>query len=161
MGADRNTMIQENRQICIQFQLLADHTMAQKGLTAVQARILLYILSHSEEGTSLTRIQQEFGCSKAALSELVKQLRKKGYVRSEPSQRDNRCKILLGTDKGKQVRDFLNGSFHRATEQLYSGFSPEELAILDRLQKMQLNNLSAMRQSGNDNSNHNKEVSKS
>ncbi len=161
MEADRSVMIQQNRQISIQFELLANHATARQGLTAVQARILLYILTHSEKGTSLTHIQQQFGCSKAALSELVKQLRKKGYVRSELSEQDNRCKILVGTDKGEQVRDFLSSSIHSAIEQLYNGFSPEELAALDRLQKMLLDNLSAMRQSDSDNSNYNKEVSKS
>jgi len=52
-------------------------------------------------------------------------------------------------------RTFLDRAICEAQNQLYSGFSPEELATLDRLQKKMLRNLSALTQ------NHSKEVSKS
>ena len=91
----------------------------------------------------------------AALSGLVKRLREKDYVRVEPCARDDRKKFLFGTDKGKEVRDFLNRSIVSAQDQLYSGFSLDELATLDRLQKKMLRNLSALTQQNS------KEVSKS
>ena len=110
----------------------------------------------------------------AAMSGLVKRLREKDYVRVEPCARDDRKKILFGTDKGKEAREFLDRAICEAQNQLYSGFSPEELATLDRLQKKMLpgfspeelatldrlqkkmlQNLSALTQ------NHSKEVSKS
>ena len=136
MEVNRSVLIQENRQINIQLEQSGNRAMAQKGLTAIQAHILLYILDHSDRGISLTDIHREFGYSMAAMSGLVKRLREKDYVRVEPCARDDRKKIL-----------FQN--------QLYSGFSPEELATLDRLQKKMLRNLSALTQ------NHSKEVSKS
>ena len=91
----------------------------------------------------------------AAMSGLVKRLREKDYVRVEPCARDDRKKILFGTDKGKEAREFLDRAICEAQNQLYSGFSPEELATLDRLQKKMLQNLSTLTQ------NHSKEVSKS
>ena len=36
MEVDRNTMIQENRQINIQLEQMGSRLMAQKGLTAIQ-----------------------------------------------------------------------------------------------------------------------------
>ena len=45
----------------------------------------------------------------------------------------------------KTVREFLDRSILRAQDQLYQGFSQEELATLDRLQKKMLKNLSAWR----------------
>ena len=147
METDRNAMVRDNRQISIQLELLANRVMAQKGLTTIQAHMLLYILAHSAQGTSLTDIHREFGYSMAALSGLVKRLREKGYVRVEPCVRDDRRKLLFGTRKGEEVRDFLDRTILRAQDQLYREFSAQELAELDRLQKKMLHNLSELTQS--------------
>ena len=80
MEVNRTVLIQENRQINIQLEQAGNRAMAQKGLTAIQAHVLLYILDHSEQGISLTDIHREFGYSMAAMSGLVKRLREKEYV---------------------------------------------------------------------------------
>ena len=147
METDRSAMVRDNRQISIQLELLANRVMAQKGLTTIQAHMLLYILAHSAQGTSLTDIHREFGYSMAALSGLVKRLREKGYVRVEPCVRDDRRKLLFGTRKGEEVRDFLDRTILRAQDRLYREFSAQELAELDRLQKKMLHNLSELTQS--------------
>ena len=146
MDVDRSVMIQENRQISIQLEQLANRAMARRGLTAPQAHMLLYILAHSEAGTSLTDIHQKFGYSMAALSGMVKRLREKGYVRVEPCAQDDRKKILFGTGKGEALQEALDHLMCRSQDWLYSGFSQEDLATLDRLQKKMLRNLSAMTQ---------------
>ena len=145
MDVDRTEMIRVNRQINIQLERAATQTIAQKGLTGIQGHLLLCILAHSDKGMSLTDIHQEFGYSMAALSGLVKRLREKGYVRVEPCAQDDRRKLLFGTGKGEEVREFLDRSILRAQDQLYQGFSQEELATLDRLQKKMLKNLSVWR----------------
>ena len=145
MEVNRTVLIQENRQINIQLEQAGNRAMAQKGLTAIQAHVLLYILDHSERGISITDIHREFGYYMAAMSGLVKRLREKDYVRVEPCVEDDRRKILFGTHKGEEVREFLDRSILRAQDQLYQGFSQEELATLDRLQKKMLKNLSAWR----------------
>ena len=147
METDRSAMVRDNRQISIQLELLANRVMAQKGLTTIQAHMLLYILAHSAQGTSLTDIHREFGYSMAALSGLVKRLWEKGYVRVEPCVQDDRRKLLFGTRKGEEVRDFLDRTILRAQDQLYREFSAQELAELDRLQKKMLHNLSELTQS--------------
>ena len=73
--ADRSTITRDNRRISVQMQQQADRTFTEKGLTSVQAHLLLYILKHSEKGISLTEIHREFGYSMAALSSLVKRLK--------------------------------------------------------------------------------------
>ena len=95
METDRSAMVRDNRQISIQLELLANRVMAQKGLTTIQAHMLLYILAHSAQGTSLTDIHREFGYSMAALSGLVKRLAEKGYVRVEPCVRDEPAQAAL------------------------------------------------------------------
>ena len=146
MDVDRNQLVRDNRQINIQLEQAANRAMAQKWLTGIQAHLLLYILAHSERGISLTDIHREFGYSMAALSSLVKRLREKDYVRAEPCAQDDRRKLLFGTGKGEEVRDFLDRTILQAQDRLYSGFSPADLAALDRLQKKMLENLSTWRQ---------------
>ena len=77
----------------------------------------------------------------------MKRLREKGYVRVEPCVQDDRRKLLFGTRKGEEVRDFLDRTILRAQDQLYREFSAQELAELDRLQKKMLHNLSELTQS--------------
>ena len=146
MEIDRSELIRDNRQINIQMERAANQIIAREGLTGIQAHLLLYILAHSERGISLTDIHREFGYSMAALSSLVKRLREKDYVRVEPCAQDDRRKLLFGTGKGEEVRDFLDRTILQAQDRLYSGFSPADLAALDRLQKKMLENLSTWRQ---------------
>ena len=143
MEINRIELIQDNRQINIRLEQAANQVIAQKGLTGIQAHLLLYILDHSEAGTSLTEIHRAFGYSMAAMSGLVKRLREKCYVRVEPCALDDRKKLLFGTEKGAQVREFLDRAILQAQDRLYDGFSQEELAVLCRLQKKMLRNLSA------------------
>lgn len=143
MEVDRSTMVRDNRQISIRLELVANKWIAQEGLTAAQGQVLLYILQHSDVWSSLTSIHQEFGCSMAALSGLLKRLREKGYVRVEPCAADDRRKLLFGTEKGERVQEFLDRAMGDLLDQLYHGFSQEELELLDCLQKKMLRNLSA------------------
>lgn len=142
MEADRDTMARDNRQISIQLELRANEVLAQKGLTAMQAHMLLYILRHSEEGASLTTIHRESGYSMASLSGLLKRLREKGYVRVERCAGDDRRKLLFATEKGRAVRESLDRSIQAVQARLYDRFTPEELTELDRMQKKMLHNLS-------------------
>lgn len=144
MGEDLRRMARKNRQISIQLELLANRALAQTGITAVQADVLLFILNHAEEGTSLTDIHQAFGYSMAAISSLLKRLREKGYVRVEHCREDDRRKLLFGTEKGKQVREFLDCAICTAQEQLCCGFSAEELNVLEQMQQKMLGNLSQL-----------------
>lgn len=147
MIRDRTRLAADNRQISIQLERMANRVMARRELTGAQGRMLLYILEHSDAGTSLTQIHNAFGYSKPALSEILKRLREKDYVRSERCAQDDRKKLLFGTDKGRQVKAFLDVAFCQACDQLYLGFSPGDLAQLDRFQQRMLRNLSRMKHS--------------
>lgn len=144
MDSDRDVLVQDNRKISIRLEQLCNHTMAQRGLTACQARILLYILCHSGEEISLTDLHRRFGYSMAALSAQIKHLRGKGYLQAVPCADDDRRKLLTGTAKGREVQQFLDCSLHQVQAQLYENFSQAELNTLDCLQKKMLRNLSAL-----------------
>ena len=138
---DCEQLVQDNRQICLRMERLANRFMEAEGLTAVQGHLLLYILLKGDSGTSLTAIHREFGYSKATLSNMLKRLREKGYVRVASCAGDDRFKLLFATEKGEQVRAFLETAIRDVQQQVYGCFSEQELSTLDRLQKKLLQNL--------------------
>lgn len=145
-AAKQRQILRENRWICIQMEQYVNRCLAPVDLTATQAYILLYILRHSDQGTSLTAIHREFGYSMPTLSGMLKRLRSKGYVRVEHCDGDDRRKLLFGTEKGQRMRDSLEGTIRYLQERLCDRFSQEELEALSRLQGKMLENLSALRE---------------
>ena len=141
MDVDLGEMVRDSRCISIQLQSRGNRSLAQEGLTEVQARVLLFIMAHAPEGVSPTDVHRELNFSLAAASGIIKRLREKGYVRVEAYRLDERRKLLFATDKGRRARDVMDAALRAIPEQLYRGFTPEELGTLMRLQKKMLANL--------------------
>ena len=142
MKADRKTLVLENRRISILLDAKTERATAQEGLSATQTHMLLYILRHTPQGTSLTDIHQACGYSMATLSNILKRLRQNGYVRVEPCETDNRRKLLFATEKGARLEQFLAGVISDTCNQVYQDFTESELQQLDYLQKKMMRNLS-------------------
>lgn len=140
----KERILRDNRRISIQVEQWINSTMALWGLTAAQVQVLLYVLGHNGQGTSLTQIHQEYGYSMAALSCIVKRLREKGYIRVEPWAGDERRKLLFATQAAQELQHHLDHSTQRLHQQLYRDFTPQELCELDRLQRKLLSSLSAL-----------------
>lgn len=140
---DRGVLMRDTRQIGIRLGMQCNKTLEQAGITGGQAQILLYILRHASVGVSLTALHRASGFSMASISGQVKHLKEKGYVRVEPCAEDDRRKIFYATEKSRRLQEFLDRALQTTQQQLYRGFSEEELGILERLQKKMLQNLSA------------------
>ena len=137
-------ILRDNRRISIQMEQWVNGTLCPWGLTAAQGQVLMYVLHHSDEGTSLTQIHREFGYSMAALSSILKRLREKGYIRVEHWEGDERRKLLFATPAAQALQEHLDQSTRRVRQRLYRCFTPQELSDLDRLQQKLLNNLSQL-----------------
>lgn len=142
MDVDLGEMIKDCRFIGMQLSSRGSKALSDQGLTPIQARVLLYILKHSERGTSLTEIHRETGYTMAATSGLIKRLRENGFVRVEPYRLDERKKLLFATDKGMRVRALMDECMAQLPNQLYRDFTEDELVVLNQLQKKMLCNLS-------------------
>ena len=141
MMLDLGELARDNRQISSRMEIAANRILSPTGLTGVQAQILLYILEHPESGVSSTQIHRESGYSKATISGLIKRLHEKGYVRIEPCVQDDRKKLLFATEKTRKVHTELLKLADGFCDQLYEGFSDEELTALWQMQKKLLRNL--------------------
>ena len=141
---DQSQLLRDNRWICIQMEQCANRKLAPLGITAVQAHLLLYILDHGSEGTSLTAIHRAFGYSMATLSGMLKRLREKGYLRVEHCADDDRRKLLFGTEKSHRERACLERAVRLSERKLYGCLSQEELQMLNGMQQKLLRHLSVL-----------------
>lgn len=142
----KERVLRDNRRISIQVEQWINGTMAHWGLTAAQVQVLLYVLGHSDRGTSLTQIHREYGYSMASLSCIIKRLREKGYIRVEHWAGDERRKLLIATQSAQELQHCLDRSTQQLHRQLYRDFTSQELCDLDRLQRKLLTSLSALTQ---------------
>ena len=141
MDIDLGEMLRDSRRISNQLHRRGSRALAEQGITDVQARVILYLLKHADTGASLTDVHRELHFSMAAASGLIKRLREKGYIRVEACALDERRKLLYVTEKGSRVREVLDSTLKSIPDQLYRGFTEEEVATLHRLQKKMLQNL--------------------
>lgn len=143
MKVDRRTLALQNRQISIRMEQLTDRMVERTGLSTAQAHLLMRILRYGPEGTTLTELHRQCGYSMAALSNILKRLRKGGYVRAETTETDNRCKRLYATEQALQTRNALDRALQGSCEAAFEGFSEEELCQLEAMQKRLLQNLAS------------------
>lgn len=61
---------------------------------------------------------------------MLKRLREKGYVRVASCAGDDRLKLLFATEKGEQVRAFLETAIRDVQQQVYGCFSEQSCARL-------------------------------
>ena len=116
------------------------------GLREVGHPMLLTILESGEGSQDQQcRAQRDLAellhISPAAVANSLKSLEKSGYIRREPGQWDARRNRVILTGKGVQAVEGCRNAFQRVSEQMMSGFSPEELEQLAQFQRRMLNNL--------------------
>lgn len=89
--------------------LLLWDAVKERGLTPVQAQILLYIRSHGEERRRVSHIAREFGLTPATVSDSVSALETKGLLRRQAWKGDARVATLRLTDAGVAAARELQG----------------------------------------------------
>ena len=97
-----------------------------RNITGLEAVLLRNIARLSFECTS-KKLQAATGASKAALSEALKNLERKGFLRFEGSSKDRRVKHLLITEQGKEILQELSRIFDDIEKNLLSNVSKEDL----------------------------------
>ena len=89
-----------------------------QGLSASQGFLLLHVLREHPGGVTLTQLHQELGLAKATLSQVVKTLREKGYLRAAVCREDERQRLLTPTEKLRKLRPELERAVRRADQAL-------------------------------------------
>lgn len=103
------------------------------GLTAAQGMLLLYIVSSG--GANVSDLKEFANTSKSTVSATLKRLCGKGFVTLETLEDDNRQKKVVPTKKALRVKSSLSRELNTVCDELFSGFSQEELNAVFDFQK--------------------------
>lgn len=95
-----------------------ERNIRPQGLSASQGFLLLHVLWEHPGGVTLTQLHQELGLAKATLSQVVKTLREKGYLRAAVCREDERQRLLTPTEKLRKLRAELERAVRRADQAL-------------------------------------------
>lgn len=91
------------------------------------------VMAHvTYEGTRLTELAEKAGVTKQAMSELVADLERRGYLRREPDPADGRAKLVRFTDRGRRAVDAAMRAFDRIEGGLAEHMGAELLGAVRR-----------------------------
>lgn len=115
-----------------------DRELAPMDISAAQY-VILVMLANGEVD-SASRLCQGVSYDPGAMTRMIDRLERKGLVRRVRCPRDRRKVIVELTDAGKAIYPKLIEAAVRTLNRFLRGFTPDEVAHLDRLLKRMLAN---------------------
>ena len=83
-------------------------------------------------GRRLTEIAQQMQITKQSVHELVSHLQARGYLVREPDPADRRARIVVLTQKGRQLESIVRDQARHAEEQIAAILGPRRFAKLQQ-----------------------------
>lgn len=91
------------------------------------------VMAHvTREGLRLTELAARAGITKQAMSELVTDLVKRGYLQTKPDPADGRAKLITFADRGRRAVDAAMKAFGTIDKRLEEQITPHALRQLRR-----------------------------
>ena len=108
--------------------MITQRALAELGVTSQQASVLFMVAS----GKCLlaAELAREYGIDASAVTRLVDRLEKRGLLERVRSSDDRRAVRLALTPEGQAIAERMPPIFTGVTDQLTSGFTPEEIGFL-------------------------------
>ena len=103
---DKRSLGFETRKLAHAIKLYVDTEVTQQldvDLSGVEGMTLGYIFHHPDERVTAQSLMEHFKVKKAACSQLLHSLSKKGIIKMETDPSDKRVKRIVLTKKGKDV----------------------------------------------------------
>lgn len=118
----------------------------ENDLPAAQCNILGYMLNHPGRRLRSTDLHKALGISRATVSGTLKRMRSSGYIVFSNVPGNNREKYLILTEKALKKHDEMMKCFMEIETVLYSGFTEQEIGLLEKLLQKMLCNLKMEKQ---------------
>ena len=106
-------------------------TLQGLGITAIQSRVIFYILDHYQQQPVFQRdIESAFQLSRSTATGILQQLEKKGILRRESVASDARLKSLVPTEQAAELGCQAGGNARVAREcgYIFLGVKPQMMA---------------------------------
>jgi len=117
-----------------------DRQLTPFGITAQQAALLLHV---SRQQSSPSQLMTALGTDTAGMTKLADRLEAKHLVERRPNPADRRSVIVALTEHGQALVPQLGPVFGRITNQLFNGFSTDEIGVLTTMLERMRDNLAS------------------
>ena len=122
------------------FRRRMDALLSEKELTGVQFGVLMALMRMEKEGPeeiSQRALEERTRVSHATMTEILKRLEKKGFLRMEQSRRDRRFKCIHASEKAYRLKAELAETENETFSWLCRGLSGRQvedlLGCIDRM----------------------------
>ena len=117
-------------------------TLQGLGITAIQCRVILYILEHCQQGPVYQRdIEQVFSLSRSTATGILQQLEKKEILRRESVAADARLKSLVPTARAAELDAQVRACLRQTDQVLTRGLSEGQVQLFKEIAAAMAQNL--------------------
>lgn len=122
-----------------------NNSITSLDLTSSQARVLGYLCYRTQRQETVypRDIERHFRFTHPTVSGLLQRLAAKGYLSSEPSTEDRRCKQILVTKRAQEAYQQVLDQLAASEQRLVSDMSRMEITQLHNFLDRMIQNLSA------------------
>ena len=119
-------------------------TLQGLGITAIQSRVMFYIMDHCLEGPVFQRdVEQVFSLSRSTATGILQQLEEKDLLRRESGPSDARLKNLVPTPRGAQLVAGVRASLRHTLGLLNRGLAEGQVQLFKETLAAMIRNLDA------------------
>lgn len=125
------------------FKKKMDETLSEKELTGVQFGVLATLVRlerETEDEISQRALEERTHLSHPTMTEIIKRLEKKGFLRCETSSRDRRFKSISATEKAYRLGQEVKAVEEETFSWLCRGLAEEQAAQLIAITDVMLQN---------------------
>lgn len=115
--------------------------MANLDLSVSQAKIICLLFNNDKNEIIQKDIDYALGVTHATSSGIVKRMVEKGLVYVEQSQKDKRKKIILPTEKSRELNNEINRLVFASFDKLTNNISDDELNVFNDILAKMLHNM--------------------
>lgn len=83
-----------------------------------------------QDGLNQSELTERLNRSPSTITKTVQRMEKAGLVKRCPDDRDERVSHVYLTDAGRAIRPAVEEMWNRLDQQIFKGFSPQELTLL-------------------------------
>ena len=117
-------------------------TLQGLGITAIQSRVIFYILNHCQQGPVFQRdIEQVFSLSRSTATGILQQLEKKEIIRRESVAMDARLKSLVPTARATELDAQVRACLRQTDEVLTRGLSEGQVQLFKEIAAVMARNM--------------------
>ena len=119
-------------------------TLQGLGITAIQSRVMFYIMDHCLEGPVFQRdVEQVFSLSRSTATGILQQLEEKDLLRRESVPSDARLKNLVPTPRAAELDAEVRACLRQSEAVLTRGLSDGQVQLFKETLAAMIRNLDA------------------